>query len=525
MPIILTDTASVKGAYTIETLFSVLSTILGSRQILAGGYDPLKTGIVDNSPYTILSAGQAADLFGFGSQLHRMAIYFFKSSGGGFPCIAIPLPAASGGAASVDTITFATNASSSGTYVFRLGSYLSEDTIVIGVSSGDTPDTIAALLNTAIAGKPNLPYTATVLAGVVTLTSTIIDITSADLVISVNQKTEENEAAPSGMTVAIANTTPGAGKSDLAGLWSYLADETTPWVTGIVHPYDDTLELDGGRDAIGNPNDQSGLYDTLDYRPGIIYSADRTGEEAGLIAAIALGEGRKNTDVANCRLAAPDYPELGYEIASYAAGFIGLNSVVRSSSGYTRLSLPLLYGPQDASKDWTTASYSGQKSYRNRNSAVQAGITPIIYKDGVAKFGDVTTFWHPDDNQNAPFKYVVNQRKIWNTQNITSIYLNGDDLLDRPIVSSVAEVRQSEKPIDEDVIKSGLALLAGIMANFGWIYDAEFTIRNTTVTASTENPDRFDIVMPIIVSGNLRISNAEIQVDRNLQAVSLSLVA
>lgn len=525
MPILTTDIASIKGVSTVEKLFAILVTLLISRQVLAGGYDPAKTGIQANTPYTIVNAPQAADFFGFGSQLHRMAIYFFKSAGSSVPCIAFPLDAASGGAAAEKTITFATNATSAGSYILRLGSYLVEDLITIGVAVGDTPDEVAAAVAAAVTGKPNLPFTAAAALGVVTLTAKTADLTSESLSVTANQKTDEGDLQPGGMTIVIANTTTGSGSSDLADLWAYIGSEQSPWNTNIVQPYIATTALDGGRNVIGNPTQQTGLYDSKDYRPGNIFTCDTDGGESALIAAIALGESRKNTDPANCRLAAPDYPELGYEISAYASGFLALNAMVRSSSGYTRLQMIELYGPLDPSQDWTTIAPSGSKAYDNRNSAVRAGITPIIYKDGVAKPGDVVTFWHPDDNQNAPFKYVVNQRKIWNCQNLTDIYLNGEDQLDRPIVASVAAVDQSEVAIDADTLQAGLAEVAGVFESFGWIYEAAFTIRNTTVTENASNPDRFDIVLPIITSGNNRVNAGEIQVDRNLQAVSLTLNA
>ena len=246
--------------------------------------------------------------------------------------------------------------------------------------------------------------------------------------------------------------------------------------------------------------------------------------QAALTAAIALGDGRK-TDAGNLRFAAPDYPELAYEIAAYASGVIEVASMIKSSSAYTRLSLSELYGPLDPALDWTTKAPSGIKPYNNVDAAVKAGISPIIFEDNVAHPGDVTGFWHPDDNQNAPFKFQVNRWKIWNFQNLENIYLNGEDQKDRPIVNSVAAVKQSEVPIDTDTIKAGLAQVAGVAARFGWIYDSEFTIRNTTVEESEVNPDRFDIVTPIITSGNNRINLGEIQVDRNLQAVDLTLIA
>ena len=524
MPLLPTARASFKGAFTIEKLFAILATLLQARKILAGGYDPGKTEIVDGRAYTITSATQGAELFGFGSQLHRMLIYHFKATGGAIPTTAIALPAAAGGVAAEFTVTFTDPVTTAGTYIFRAGSYLVEDVIVIGAAAGADVTAIGDLLEAAINANPNLPFTAVNAVGVVTLTANTLDITTDDLSVTFNQKTEEAEDAPGGQSVAVVKSVAGVGKSVITSLWTYLELQTTPWQTGIIHPYIDTLELDSGSVAIGNPNQQTGLYDALDYRPGTIYTTDTDGGEAALTAAIALGDGRK-LDAGNLRFAAPDYPELGYEIAAFSSGMIEIASMIRSSSAYTRLQLSVLYGPLDPAQDWTTKAPTGIKPYNNVDNAVKAGITPIIFEDNIAHPGDVTGFWHPDDNQNAPFKYQVNRWKIWNFQNIENIFLNGEDNKDRPIVNSIAAVKQSELPIDTDTIKAGLAQIAGIAARFGWIFDSAFTIRNTVVTESEVNPDRFDIVTPIITSGNNRINLGEIQVDRNLQAVDLTLQA
>lgn len=515
--------ASFKGAFTVEAIFSVLASLLQARKIIAGGYDPLKTEIVDGQTYTILSANQAGELFGFGSQLHRMAIYHFLITGGQIPTIALALPAAIGGTAGEKTITFATNVTTAGTYVFRVGSYLTDDVITIAAAAAATPDEIAALLDAAINANPNLPYTSTVALGVVTVVGKTVDITSESLSVTDNIAGVEADTAPGGMTVVIADSVAGVGKSVITSLWTYLAAETTPWTTSIIQPYPDVAELDSASAAIGQPNDQSGHYDPRDYRPGSVYTCDTTAGESGLTAAIALADAR-SLDAANIRLEAPDYPELGYEIAAYVSGAIEVASMSRTASAYTRLNLPALFGPLDPAEDWTTF-LSGGKAYSNRDLAVKAGLTPIIYLDGIAKPGDVTGFWTPQDNQNAPFKYQVNRWKSWNMQNIYNIYLNGADNTDRPIVNSVAATKASEKAIDTDVIAAGLAQVTGVGENFAWLFEAAFTIRNTTVTISTTNPDRFDIVIPIVLSGNNRINLGEIQIDRDTSVVNLTLSA
>lgn len=514
--------ASFYGILTIEKIFTVLNAFLQARKLIAGGYDPLKTEVVEGQGYTIISANQAGEIFGFGSQLHRMAIYQFKGAGGGIPLTMFPLAAAAGGAAATKTVTFATDATSAGTYYLRVGSYLIEDLIQIGVSSGDTPDDIAALLVSAVSDNPNLPFTASAALGVVTLTAKTADINSEDLRVTANLTEEEAESLPGGMTIAIVDGVTGAGSSDLADLWAYVQAESTAWFTSIVHPYTATTALDAGSVAIGNPNDQTGNYDVRDYRPASVYTCDTTPDEAGLVAALALGNARDN-DCANVRLEAPDYPELGYEISTYVSAVMEQSSMSQSSRGYTHLSLPELYGPVDPLLDWTTYK-SGGKSYDNRDLAVKAGLTPIVYKDGVAKPGDITGFWKPSDNQNAPFKFQVNRWKAWSIQNLYNIYVNGDDNKGRAIVINAGATNQSEGAIDDDILKAGLAQVTSNLGRNAWIYDSEFTIRNTLVEISTENPDRFNFTIPVVLSGNNRINVGTVQIDRDPSVVTLTIV-
>jgi len=528
MPITTQSRATIKSANTKERQFVAQASVLASRKLLSGGFDPAKTAIVAGQKYQIFNAEDAAELFGYGSQLHRMALYHFAGATGAITTDCLPLPAAAGGAAGTRTVTFATNATAAGNYYFRCGSYLSDDLIKIGVASGATPAQIATLLTAAITALPNLPFTAVqgteANAGVVTLTAKTADLTSKSLKVTNNIGSGESAELPSGMTVAIADVVEGAGSSAVTGLTAYLESESNPRYTSVVQPYIDTSTLDALKNVVGNPNEVTGLYDDLDYRPFSSFVCDTTGDN--LATLIALGNTRK-LDCANVLFAAPTYPELGYEIAAYISGFIDLKGIVASSNAYTGISLPLLWGPLTPADDWTTVAASGEKAYNNRNAAVIAGITPVIYNsgDGVAYPGDVTGFWHPQDNQNAPFKFICNRIKIWNVQANVSAYLNSNDLKDCPIVFSAAAVRQSERPVDADIIAAGLAEVAGNLENFAWIYQAEFTIANTTVTESDLNPDRFDISFPIIVSGNNRVNSAEIAVDRNLQAVTVRLVA
>ena len=127
MPITSGSRASVKGVNTKEKSFAPTGSILQSRKLLSGGYLPAKTEIVAGKEYTANNAERAAELFGYGSPLHRMAIYHFASSAGAVETNFLPLDAAAGGTDATKTVTFATNATAAGTYFFRLGSYLLDE--------------------------------------------------------------------------------------------------------------------------------------------------------------------------------------------------------------------------------------------------------------------------------------------------------------------------------------------------------------------------------------------------------------
>lgn len=527
MSINIQSIASTKGVRTTETAFAPTGKVLPSRKLLSGGYDPAKTGIVAGRKYTAANSFRAAELFGYGSQMHRMAIYHELSSGG-VPMDFLPLPAAAGGAAATKTITFATNATGAGTFYLRAGSYLAKELIKFSVAVGDTPAIAAAALVAEAAKFPNLPFTfvqgAEANAGVVTLTAKTADLTSQDLRVTMNIGDGESEKLPAGITATIADGTSGAGSSALTGLTAFLASETRPRYTSIVQPYTDATTLGAISAVLGNPNEATGCYDDLAYQPFSSFIALTAKGNDGYDAAIALGTARK-LDAAAVVLAAPDYPEMGYEIAAMVSGLVDKQGIEASATEYTRLTLPYLFGPVDPAEDYTITAPAGGHAYDNRNALVTAGITPLIFTDNVVSPGDMTSTWHPDDNSNAPFKYVVNRIKIWNAQYNLYSAINGDSLKDRPIVRNASAAKRSEKAIDADTLRATIAQVVGIMAEYAWIYEAEWTIANTTVESDSTNPDRFNFVVPIIVSGNNRVNQGEVQVDRNFASVNITLVA
>lgn len=142
-------------------------TLPGNRQKTVIVAQRLATGIVlANAQIDVFGTDQAALYFGRGSIAHLMVVAALKTN----PYLTlsvIALDDAGGSIAATRTLTFTNNATAPGTVTLNVN----EQNVVIAVSTGDTPTIIAAALSAQIAKQPDLPVSASVAAGVVTLTA------------------------------------------------------------------------------------------------------------------------------------------------------------------------------------------------------------------------------------------------------------------------------------------------------------------------------------------------------------------
>ena len=381
--------ASANGTRTGNVNFAPSSQVLKSRVVLALGYDPLKTGVIENVLTLLTSKEDAANRFGYGSQMHRAMIRLYEASGGAVEVWCLPLSApATGKATGTATITFANPATSAGSYIFRIAG----DEIELDVANGDTVTAQAANLSALINNTPALPVTASAVAGVVTLTSKWLDKTANDITIKVNVLQEEANAAPTGTTVTIVAMTGGSGTSDLtAALAAIQSDDT--WYTDLITPYNDTSTLDKVFQFVGIPDDATGLYSSLDYRPLTNWIANVAPASVGFNAVVTLGNARK-TDAVNDLVSSPDALELPFEIASYVAGIVSAQAQINPASHYEGLKATYLTGAITKANDWASI-------YTNRDTALQAGVGFLYKRSGQLVLGDISSFYHPDGERKS----------------------------------------------------------------------------------------------------------------------------
>lgn len=108
--------------------------------------------------------------------------------------------------------------------------YVAGRRVAVGVASGDTVSQIGAAIAAAVTARPDLPVTAAVAAGVVTLTARH----GGDVDLDVRHSFHPDERLPAGVALAIAVRASGAVDPDVSPIWAALGDEQYDFV---VLPY------------------------------------------------------------------------------------------------------------------------------------------------------------------------------------------------------------------------------------------------------------------------------------------------
>ncbi len=146
----------------VNSLPAVQYSVLIVAQMLASGT------ATPNTPVQVFSTAQAAAYFGAGSQAHRMCISALTANPMltlwvcGVPDAATGNPLAASG-----TLTIAGAPTNTG----FLTLYIDNEMLQVGISTTDTPTTIAANVMAQLAQLPDLPVSYAAVAGVITFTA------------------------------------------------------------------------------------------------------------------------------------------------------------------------------------------------------------------------------------------------------------------------------------------------------------------------------------------------------------------
>lgn len=515
-----TSIAAAVAAGAKNVQFAVEALNLPHKIIIIANYDETtKTDIVEFQLYQITSPEDAGDKFGFGFQAHRLAMAAYAGSDGVETWVCpVGWAVANGGPAGQEatgTLTFVGTITAAGT----LHLYISGDYVPVTLAKDDTATDMATKTVAAITADNNLPVTAGNVAGVVTFTSKDKNQEADNISLKLNLGL--GQELPEGITSAtIVDMSGGAGVMDMDSALDALGtgdDANEKFFTELAHGNGDaTAGLDSISTYNGIGNDFVGCWAKTVHRPFRSITGDVTAGSTGLTNAKTLGNSRK-LDRTNGQICVPGSASHPGEIAALTLGLLAKTNQNRVAEHMVGKVLPGVW-PGAMADRWTN-------DYDNRNDALKAGISPTIIEDGAVKMQNVATFYHPANVPVANNGYR-SQISISKLQNLLyNVWLNfsQEKWLGNALVGSVANVSNTvdrQKAKDRQAVIGDLVALAIQFEGKAWIYEAAFTIdrlkaepNRVQIRAGTTG---FDILLPVILSGEAGIFNTEIEFDTSI---------
>ncbi len=511
MPLELNSLASAVGSGVKNVVFTPTASVLRRIILLIGVYDPLKTEVVDEVPVLITSAEDAGDKFGFGFQVHRLALTAEKGSKGIETWIQ---PQSESGTESMGDYDWT---GSTGIVAGTLAVYIGGERVEVTVTTNMTIEELSDAVVAAINADEDLPVIASK-----RVTTFETDITAKnkglfgdDIDLSLNL--DVGDETPTGITAAITAMTGGAGVPVIQDALDALGtgdNANEDGFTDIAHGYgQDTTTFDSIADYVGQGNDFVGLYSKTNARPFRNMVADVAPSSAALTALIALGDGRLQ-DRSQGIVAVPGSQTHPSDISAQTIGHMARTNNRRAEEAYVSTLLTDVR-PGDKADRWTS-------SYDSRDTAVQSGISPTLVEGGNVLLQNVVSFYRPASvpvTSNG-FREMVNISKLQNILSSQKVNFSREKWQNVSIVADASKVTNPAsrlKARDVSSVLDDVLHLVKSWEGLAWIADFDFTADklkddSSLITFRTGGVG-LTIIIPIILSGIGNIIDVETQFD------------
>lgn len=496
-----------------------IAETLPRRILIVGKYDKDIDDIEDWELKLINSADEAGSLYGFGSEIYRLAKWSFLGSQGVETWVCPDPDIATNG---TPTRAYGSiNVTANGVLAGTLHLYIAGEYIPVRVNDDDTAVDIENAIVAAINDDKTLSVTA----------STTIPTADQANTISKNRsffgnytKISFNEnfgqEFPVGVSVSISQPTGGSGSlfiDDILESLGFNDEQNEKYFTDFVisDHYSVSDVLDDISEWNGINNDFIGNYAKTVQRPLRCLFGDTKPNSTGYNDLITLGDSRKQ-DRTNGIIAVPGSSNHPQEIAALALGIAARINNRNAAENYVNEFLSGIW-PGVSEDRWTS-------SYSNRDNAIKTGISSTIYEDGAVKMQNLVTFYHPDKVSPASNGYR-SMRAIAVLQNVSNSVKSTfkQDKWQRisivEDVTKVSDIIARQKVRDKKAIENEIIALAQAWENLSWIYAASFTInqiKSGDYVQIRAGGTGFDVIIPIILSGETWIIDSLIQFDTAL---------
>lgn len=483
--------ASVSG-YTIKKgFFNSQTENLPQIIVILGEANTANQTGLDTDAKEIISADQAAQLYGDGSPIHSaMRILRPKNSVGvgGIPTIVIPQETAVGATATTIVWTLTGTATKNKTHyvVINGRESLDQNKYAVNIVKGDNVTAIATKIKNAVSAVTGCPVTVTNAAGVLTFVSKWKGLTSAEVNISFDVKGDN-----AGIAYALTSTTAGAGDVSLTSAFDQFEDN---WYTLVLNTYG-TAALDDLEAFNGFPDDDNptGRYAGEIFKPFTAYFGSTLSDSIAL-SAITDADERKN-QCTNVLCPAPNSKGFSWEAAAnmiYLFALVAQNTPHLDVDGMAYPDMPVP----------ATKLIGEMSDYNTRDFLVKKGCSTVILKAGVYVAKDLVTTYHGTD---TIYSYPRNLNIDFNFKNGYSI-LEDLRVKGHAIVSD-KQVTDAPKVIKPKEWKSVLMSYVDELAEAALLEDPDFSKSTIVVIKSDTNPDRFETTISYKITGFARIQS------------------
>lgn len=511
--------AAAVGSSVSNVSFQPAAENVPRKILIIGSYDPAKTGVVDEVPVQVLSAADAADKFGAGFMVHRLAIQAFEG-GQGIPTWIQPQSEDGAAVVAVGEVDFT---GTTGVLAGTLHMYLGGVYVPVAVTDAMAIEDLTDACVAAITAKTELAVTAAKHAVTFELDLTSKSKGTFGNFITIAFNLDAGQELPTGVAVAVTDMASGATDPDITDALDGLGtddDANEAFFTDVVHGYGMVAAvLNKILTYVGAGDTATGLYAKTVSRPFRVLTGDTVAGSAGLTAALVISDARL-TDRANGVISVPDSESHPSEIAAQTIGHMARINQVRAAQHYVDILLTGIW-PGDQADRWTS-------DYDNRDIAVKGGISPTRVKSGNVHLQNVVTYYRPasvpvDSNG---YREMVNISKIQNMMHTMRELFEQEKWQGISIVSDVTKVTSAvdrAKARDIDSVKDELVGLYRAWEAKAWIAEAAFSITalkevdSVTVRSAS---DGFDMTTKAVLSGVANIYDAVIEFDTSFAALS-----
>jgi phage tail sheath gpL-like len=428
----------------------------------------------------ISSVDQVITAAGRGSMLHRMASAWFANNQ--LTDVYLGVLADNGaGVAASGTLTVTGPATGAGT----ISLYLGGTRIPVAVSSGDSANSIAAAINTAINAASDLPVTSAVASAVVTVTFRHKGDVGNQFDMRLNY--QDGEALPAGVGVAVVAMASGTTNPTLTNLIAALGDT---WFHVIAMPYTDATTLTAIETELLSRWGPTRMID------GVAFTA----KSDTLANMSTLGNGRNSKHVAIIDVNSSPTPSMEY--AAAVAGVVAAYGNVDPARPFQTLPLANVLPP----------TLTAQRMLSERNSALFAGISTTKVVGGIVQIDRVITTYKTTTAGSPDTSYLdVNTMLILQYLRFSFRARFASRYPRHKLAADGSRITSGQPIMTPQLGKAESISWARDMEALGLIENVDAFKANVVVERDTTDVNRLNVLLPPDIINQLIVTAAQVQ--------------